>query len=189
VRRDVVVTFDAKVRIEGTIVAEDGPAPEKTQLWLQPCSDLAVVDRAGRFSFELAPHGIATIWAVAPGYVHERCDVAAPLPAESRVAITLRRGVSISGTVVDAQRRAVAGARLIVWPAEPTFEERRKTGGWISEVNLASATTRNDGAFEIRGLPERKLRLVVSAEGFGEEELAPIEPGSRDLSVTLPKAK
>jgi RNA polymerase sigma-70 factor (ECF subfamily) len=189
VRRDVVVTFDAKVRIEGTIVAEDGPVPEKTQLWLQPCSDLAVVDRAGRFSFELAPHGAATIWAVAPGYVHARCDVAAPVPAESRVAITLRRGASISGTVVDAQRRAVAGARLIVWPAEPTFEERRKTGGWISEVNLALATTRNDGAFEIRGLPERKLRLVVSAEGFGEEELTPIEPGSRDLSVTLPKAK
>src|SRR5262249_19660117 len=133
VRRDVVVTIDAKVRIEGTIVAEDGPAPEKTQLWLQPCSELAKVERDGRFSFELAPHGAAAIGAVAPGYVHERCDVAAPLPERSVVAISLKRGLSIAGRVVDDGGRGIAGARLIVWPAEPTFEERRKTGGWISE--------------------------------------------------------
>jgi RNA polymerase sigma factor (sigma-70 family) len=189
VRRDVVVTLDAKVRIEGTLVAEDGAAPEGTQLWLQPASELAKVDREGRFSFELAPHGTATIWAVAPGYVQARCDVAAPLPDVSKVAITLRRGASISGIVVDAQKRAVAGARVIVWPAEPTFEERRRTGGWISEVNLASGTTRNDGSFELRGLPERALRLVVKADGFADGELTPIEPGSSNLSVTLREAR
>jgi hypothetical protein len=187
VRRDVVVTFGATVRIEGTIVAEDGPAPEKTQLWLQPCSDLPKVERDGRFSIEFAPHGTATIWAVAPGYVHECCDVAAPLPDVSHVAITLHRGLSIAGQVVDADRRAVAGARILVWPAEPTFEERRKTGGWISEANLALGTTRNDGSFELRGLPNRPLRLVVSAEGFAERELTPVAPGSRDLAVTLPR--
>jgi RNA polymerase sigma-70 factor (ECF subfamily) len=189
VRRDVVVTFGATVRIEGTIVAEDGPAPEKTQLWLQPCSDLPKVDRAGRFSFEFAPHGTATLWVVAPGYVHERCDVAAPLPALSNVSITLHRGRSISGQVVDADRRAVAGARIVALPADPTFEERRHTGGWISEVNLASGTTRNDGSFEIRGLPDRPLRVVVSAESFAERELAPVAPGSSDLAVTLPREK
>jgi RNA polymerase sigma factor (sigma-70 family) len=187
VRRDVVMTFGATVRVEGTIVAEDGPAPEKTQLWLQPCSDLPKVERDGRFSFEFAPHGTATIWAVAPGYMHERCDVAAPLPALSSVSITLHRGRSISGQVVDADRHAVAGARVIAWPAEPTFEERRKTGGWISEANLALGTTRNDGSFELRGLPNRPLRLVVSAEGFAERELTPVAPGSRDLAVTLPR--
>jgi len=186
VRSGVVVTFGAKVRIVGTLVAEDGAAPEGTRLWLHPVSDPARVDGDGRFSFEFAPHGTATIWAVAPGYVHARCDVAAPLPEVSEVAITLRRGAAISGTVVDARKRPVAGARLIVWPAEPTFEERRKTGGWISEVNLASGTTRNDGSFELRGLPERPLRLVVSADGFAAQELSPVEPGARDLAVTLP---
>jgi RNA polymerase sigma factor (sigma-70 family) len=188
-RRDVVVTFGAKVRIEGTLVAEDGAAPADTKLWLQPASSLAPLDPDGRFSFELAPHGTATIWAVAPGYVHARCDVSAPLPASSQVALTLRRGASIAGSVVDAQKRAVAGARLIVWPAEPTFEERRKTGGWISEMNLASGTTRDDGGFEIRGLPARALRLVVSADGFTGGELTPIEPGSANLSVTLRPAR
>jgi hypothetical protein len=126
---------------------------------------------------------------VAPGYVHERCDVAAPLPALSNVSITLHRGRSISGQVVDADRRAVAGARVIVLPAEPTFEERRHTGGWISEVSLAMGTARNDGSFEIRGLPDRPLRLVVSAEGFAERELSPVAPGSSDLAVTLPREK
>ena len=188
-RCDVVVTFGAKVRIEGTLVAEDGAAPADTKLWLQPASSLAPLDRDGRFSFELAPHGTATIWAVAPGYVHARCDVAAPLPASSKVALTLRRGASISGFVVDAQKRPVAGVRLIVWPAEPTFEERRKTGGWISEVSLASGTTRNDGSFELRGLPDRRLRVVVKADGFTDGELTPIEPGSRNLSVTLGPAR
>jgi RNA polymerase sigma factor (sigma-70 family) len=189
VRRDVVVTFDAKVRIEGTLVAEDGAAPEATKLWLQPASELAKFDRDGRFSFEFAPHGTATIWAIAPGYVYERCDVAAPLPDVSKVTITLHRGRSLAGSVVDAQGRPVAGTRLIVWPAEPTFEERRKTGGWISEVNLACGWSRDDGSFEIRGLPERALRLVVWAAGYEGEELTPVAPDRRDLAITLRSAR
>jgi hypothetical protein len=56
-------------------------------------------------------------------------------------------------------------------------------------MNLGSGPTRDDGSFEIRGLPDRALRLVVSAAGFTDGELTPIEPGSANLSVTLRPAR
>jgi len=185
VRRDVTITLGRKVRIEGTITGEDGPLPAGAQIWLDPASELATVSPDGRFVLEARPHGAATLRAVASGYVHARCDLAAPLEDVNVVQITMRRGESIEGRVLDGSGQPLSGARVIAWPADPTVEERERVGGWITEKNLASTTSRSDGRFVLDGLPSRPLRVVASANGFVTATLEPVARDGRDVTLQL----
>jgi hypothetical protein len=182
----IELTLGLRVKITGRVVAEDGPAPKGTQVFRAPASDLAALDADGNFEFVVNSRLGVTFVAVAPGYVHAQESIAGPLELVSnRVFITMKRGNSIQGRVEDAGHRPVGGARVIAWPADPTPEEVAKTGGWLTEMNLAFADSSADGSFRLRGLPERAVRLVVTATGYDELAIARLDPNAREVAVVL----
>lgn len=182
----IELTLGLRVKISGRVVAEDGAAPKGTQVFRAPASDLAQLDDDGNFEFVVNSRLGVTVVAIAPGYVHAQESLAGPLDLVSNpVTITLKRGSSIEGRVEDASHRPVGGARVIAWPADPTPEEVARTGGWLTEMNLASTTSSADGAFRLRGLPERKVRLMVTAAGFDEFAIQRLDPGAQEVAVVL----
>ena len=186
----VELTVGLRVRITGRVVAEDGPAPKGTQLFRAPASDLAKLDADGNFEFVVNSRLEVVLCAVATGYVHAQERLAAPLDVEeNHVVITLKRGGSIEGRVEDGAHKPVAGARVAAWPADPTPDESTRMGGWLTEMPFAAAESAADGSFRLRGLPERSARLVVTAAGFEEAAIARLDPGARDVAVTLTTAR
>jgi RNA polymerase sigma factor (sigma-70 family) len=175
-----------RVPIHGRVVAEDGPAPKGTQVFRAPASDLAQLDADGNFEFVVNSRLEVAIVAIAPGYVHAVERLAEPLDlAENRVVITLKHGGSIEGRVEDDSHDPVAGARVAAWPADPTPDEVTHMGGWLTEMPFAKTESAADGTFRLRGLPERSVRLIVTAAGFDELSIERLEPGASGVAALL----
>lgn len=107
------------------------------------------------------------------------------------LTVTLRRGLVISGRVLDQGESPVAGAELEVTRSR-TFEGGR--GGQRFALNVVDASggrpvgsSGADGRFEIRGLAPGDYSLRVRKPGYATELVDPVKvgEGSEPLSIVL----
>jgi protocatechuate 3,4-dioxygenase beta subunit len=109
---------------------------------------------AGQYTLKTQAEGYAPVFR--PNFITEsgqRVDAG---------TIRLGRGFAVSGTVVDAEGKPVAGATVML------SERGAATGfGWEPPgTQLGTAQTASNGSFTIGGLIECEARAVVSASGF-----------------------
>lgn len=99
-----------------------------------------------------------TITLVAPGFLPERRSLAAP--PSSSLDVSLRKGISVWGTVVDEKGDAIAGA----WVSLTGFD---MSPFWVTE---------EDGSFRLPPQPPEAapFDLYVTAEDFLEATLGPL---------------
>jgi TonB family protein len=96
--------------------------------------------------------------------------------------------VRVFGSVLEAgQRTPVAGATVIALPAPADAElgKVRKTSyaGQAAPAWQRQASTDADGTFELRGIPDGKLRVIVLAPGY--ERLEHVESIARGEKLEL----
>ena len=124
-------------------------------------------DGGGRFSLRTTVRaGRTQVEAAAPGYFQDHARLAPEGQGEPVVA--LRPSAAVSGQVVDAQDRPVAGAELTT-RIDPTS----RSSFSVFPQHEARALSGEDGGFRLAGLtPDVGLRLIASKEGYAEASLA-----------------
>ena len=134
----------------------------------------AAVDAAGRFRIAVPPGLRLVVVADAPG--HQRSFLAQPTivnaPSERNLGtLELPRGRRLTGKVLDAAGKPVAGARVMA--LMPTARAQRGTGAGFARSLLTSnlmpafpttARTTADGSFVMDCVPERAVTVRAWAD-------------------------
>lgn len=147
----------------------------------------------GTFVLGSLSPGAHALWATHGQYL---AGDALDAPAgESQVVLTLRRGASVRGRLVDVDLRPVGGVLVKLTPARLT--EVHRIYDWSgSEVEAVEAKARDarsaqDGRFQVDGLEPRAYELAAAAGKlaplFREVEVPPdgIDLGDVELSAPL----
>ena len=183
-QRGVVVR--GRVTIEGTQVAI--PNALVTVRSGIPFEDLQVAavagreqglgartDAAGVYEILHVPgQGAVTVAAAASGFARmARPNIELAGKERHEVDFALPRGMTVSGRVLDASGPPVAGARVLAFP-------HHNDGGDPFE-----AFSDGDGRFELIGLRQGPHRLRVLAADHLPMDLAQVQAGESQLTVTL----
>jgi uncharacterized GH25 family protein len=125
------------------------------------------------------------------GFAPARMEL--PDPAEGHawpeLRIVLHPGRTVSGLVVDAQQRPVAGAQAVLQPASPTNLLQRVLTARNVERIEPPAVTDAAGRFVIKNIPGGTFDLKVRARGFGPLTVpgltVPAGNGGTDLGTVV----
>ncbi|HVS64399.1 MAG TPA: carboxypeptidase regulatory-like domain-containing protein [Thermoanaerobaculia bacterium] len=180
----VVLELEA-VTLAGTVVRADDREPI-AGAWVWDASspqNFVETDAQGRYRLEVAPSraGSSRIVADAPAALQESSQADPALLAQGQgPTLALRLGGTLTGIVVDQERRPV-----------PEAEVRREvtTRGLTFGAEGRPVRTGSDGRFVMTPVaPGEPSSLRVRAEGFAPErfEVAAIEAGhARDVTIEL----
>lgn len=152
---------DEASSIEGAVV---GTQASSVDAWLDLCDaggrlrgGPVQTGASGKFRFDGLTKG-RSYWirAFAPGYAWSRRGPV--LPSGDQLTIALEPEMVLTGSVLDPEGHGVGGAQV-----------RMKL---VAAALDPQATTRPDGAFELRGLPADSGELVVRAANRGGDARA-----------------
>jgi len=145
----------------------------------------------GRFRIVgLDPRYILAVVVTHPRYAPIAVDITAPSgprgtePGQvATVRLTLPRGAVLRGTVADLAGRPVAGARVAL--ASDRLHQGAPTDPQLDHAVPSTATTDDDGAFRIEGLPPGPAVLAIEARGHATRLLPDLEipDGTLDLGT------
>jgi protocatechuate 3,4-dioxygenase beta subunit len=124
--------------------------------------------------------GKVTLTATRAGSAAARATVEIPADDQASVAaeVRLRRGGTVSGTVLDAEGKPVAGARITAWNPAGDGDQ------WMPH---RTARTDAEGRFRVEDLPLVAFTLSVERAGFTAAKV-PLEAPREDVSVRLTPA-
>jgi hypothetical protein len=147
-------------------VIQDGFRVAEYGVFLDPRHPTAVRDADGRFTLDV-PSGYHRITVVGWGFVRRVIDVDIPEAATtfSLGSITVERGRTLAGRVVDASGNLVAGATIAVYETRPPDLAAPELELMADGAQLA--TSGHDGTFTVGGLPESVEGLHALA--FGDD--------------------
>lgn len=169
---------EARLVLEGTVIAEGAPIPGASLALLRRDVLLteAQTDGRGRFRLESSPLASAgTLRVTARGFVSTERSLAAKPAGGTMMLGNLRllRGQRLTGRVLDGNERGIADAEL---RAEPI-----NAGG---DLLVARARSGADGKFEFSDAPPGALIVTARARGFGEQSLS-CNGGTEPLLIQL----
>jgi len=150
-----VVRDEAGAPVAGAKVTVSAPATESEQANYAFQLGSPTTDAAGRWRIDEAPADLAKIWARAEHPDYRQADIK---PAHDLGAVTvMSRGLSVSGTVTDADGRPVKGAKAVVG-----------SDIWGSPEK-PNAFTDDRGAFTVQNCEAGPTIVTVQAEGFAPQ--------------------
>ena len=144
-----------------------------------------VTDPEGRFSIDRVADGAWNLYVEAEGFGYAGpVSADRPGPGSEPLTITLERGVTLAGRVVDPGGRPVRDAR-VVWQAD----SRDLVLNIIKAGPSVDARSDEAGAFELAGLPAGALTVETSSDHWAPGEALTLDaaPGERieDLELVL----
>jgi uncharacterized GH25 family protein len=139
----------------------------------------ATTDAGGRAVLAGIAGGWHVIKASAAGHASAFVEIATTASGETRVELTLRAGVTVSGTVVDGAGTPISGARVVpehLGHYDDYFDSR-----------FDAAVSDARGAWQLAGLPRETLRMRATHPEFAPGVSAPVTlDGDRsDLAIVL----
>ncbi len=162
-----IIDVTTRRPVAGAVV--DAPGSRRT--WARSGAD-------GSFTLRPAPPGDLRLTVIAPRYAPVLRQVAALEVGARPVEIFLRPAATVSGRVVDEQRRPVAGARLRV------FEPDQRSSAGLPPSFISG----EDGSFTLRRVPATEtVRVLASHPDFEPLALADLglKPGEIRAGIVL----
>jgi len=140
----------------------------------------APTNTKGIATFSQMPVNRYQVVAKAPGYAPERSRVVISRSgAKAEISLTMNKGAAVSGIVVDAEGKPVAGAS-VVYQGASDWSVR-------GDRRLDSVLSASDGRFTIAALPKGSFRFVATAEGHakGSSELTELSGETETTGVEI----
>jgi hypothetical protein len=164
--------------LEGTVRSVDGKAVEKALILAQPvvgsfreAPAIGRTDAAGKFRLALKGAGAHRLRVEATGWAAVTLKEVRPGTA---LAITLKKGAAIEGTVRDGTTSApLAGVVVDAVDANSVYTF------WEPEAGRVRATTDDRGRFRIEGLASGLHEVVARLRGFSRAARSSVPVGSR----------
>jgi protocatechuate 3,4-dioxygenase beta subunit len=160
--------------LRGTVVDEEGHPVADAVLSAHGVEGKGAYARSGEAGrFELAPlcPGPNKLYAGAQGFLKwEPREVPVPGPPEFKVVLV--HGMTISGTVLDADGKPLPGATVVADPEHPG-------GGPCAAATSSDA----QGRFSLGGLPAGIHVLETRAEGFTFPLLQSVDAGNSSVEI------
>lgn len=187
----LVLALDGAVSIKGRVVDGHGDAIADADVWIEdregegersptPVSSTTRTRADGSFEVRDAPSGRLVAWARHPAHAQgqTRVGVLGPGKRKDGVEITLAEGGAISGRVVTADGRGVAGALVGFVPA-PDAD--------VPEESVADRVeSGSDGRFHLDHFPSAKGWIAaVSGEGDASAGVEVAESGASDVELRI----
>jgi len=187
----LIVTKDIRMRkevvISGKVLTEDNRpvAGAEVYLCIIQKEDMprifTPVDGSGAFSLPCPPYVYARILARAAGYAKAYSNPVqvGKSPVEN-VNVILRKGASVSGSVVDPEDRPVPNALV----RAANIYHLGMLELWD---NVQECFTDDKGNFQLQDLPGERASLLAEKEGFVCSKWAevPLSPGDEKTGVKL----
>lgn len=189
--RDLTLVLDAGGSIRGKVVREDGAGVADAEVLVVPAlleealrqaegpSARATTDAEGTFELNGLLAGRLYVSASAGALGTAVSDVVVLQPGEHRegLVLTFDARVGLDGTVRDERGRPIPGARVTWNPVDGRAAllgvlTDALTGRMDSVLKLlpSPSSTDAEGRFALRGLPVARVKVAISASGFGDAE-------------------
>ena len=174
----VTLTYDWNARAAPT-PSGDSPPWLYAQLFFDPHAPVlsATTDAGGAFALDAVPVGgfvVDAVWGLdrttAPDSVLVRAG------GRETVSLSLGKGKTIEGRVLDATGGPVAGATVNGF--DPAGTDPRRT-------HASSTKSDGDGSFRLRNVEGDRWSVTASAAGFAPAPPAQASPGDRAVDLRL----
>jgi hypothetical protein len=171
---ELTIVLERGVSISGVVVDRSArPIADATVIAMQADEDKEVAKMetppSGEFSLARLPLAVYRLRAYSPRHRPRLSDHISfsAHGEERRVRIELEDGVELTGRVVDAEGRPIAGAQV----------GASGDGSLFVETDV-------DGRFELTGLGREPVNLFATAPGYATSHVRAVRPGSR-ISIVL----
>lgn len=178
--RNVRLILATPGRISGRLVGSDGKPPAFATV--TATDQIPVTTRNGEFTVNEVAPGTYELAVRTPDHAAHTVSNLRVVAGKTTDAgtIELASGRRLTGRVIDAQKRPVAGARVRAGRYLPSFGDEDGMFEGPAEMRIASATTDAGGAFELRGLlPGQELRVEAS-HASGRSTVLEVAAGAED---------
>jgi RNA polymerase sigma-70 factor (ECF subfamily) len=179
----VQLVVPASGRVAGRVLYADGEAPELFAVAVGAGDPIPMVSDDGRFELE-SPGGTIRVEVSGPTFAPK--SVAATVEGGETAdvgTITVERGRSVSGRVLDPGGAPVAGAEVAVGTL--LSGDGSKLFIATESIGAKSAVTDEDGRFVFGGLGPGTLTIVAGKSGVGRSSSVALPRGSDSVSVDL----
>jgi protocatechuate 3,4-dioxygenase beta subunit len=198
---DVVVVLDDGVHCAGTVRNERGELVEGATVHLFALEERrCTTDARGRFVLTgLTPlpspgsnsRARCVLSVTKPGHAPTLVELSTIDDRAPDLDVTLEAGMTIAGIVVDATRKAVAGARVRIagdrrLENDPAAQSSQSHRTWEEYLGCDAATTSAEGTFRFGDLHPGVFTLAVRAGEANEPKAIVItRAGNESLEIVL----
>jgi uncharacterized GH25 family protein len=177
---------------EASIVVKRDLVGDQVGDVVYPSGGKRSVQSGGEFQVKLLP-GAYRVWAFAPSYssVSELVTIAEGLGKNVELALT--KGLTISGRVLDKDRKPIAAARVAAFqelggPDDSMIEKLIKLTEIVemTQEPVKEQTTAPDGTYTIDGLKLAYYKVTAAAGGFTPLSRGYIRPTAQNVDFILP---
>lgn len=161
-------TLNSMPKVAGIVRDQAGQPLAGIKVEVKPTGrDEAVTDAAGKFEANWDPAAwgsrSTTFVLVARDLTRNLAEAVDLDEQPGQLDLKLRPGMTITGTVLDAEGKPLPGARIRLM---------LRVANWGSTLTRGESPVGPDGTFEIKALPpERKYQVTALADGYGKQDV------------------
>ncbi len=183
---EVKLVLEDDGKVKGRVLYDDGSAPELFHVSTFYGRGTPFTGTDGSFEVDAAP-GSVTLTVTGPTFVQK--TVAEVKVAGGETAdvgtITVERGRSVSGRVLDASGAPVAGAKVVGGGQLMGSGSQIASGGLFGGgPGVKSTTSGEDGGYVLAGVGARSL-VVVAETNDARSNMARLPAGTESLQLDL----
>lgn len=180
---NVELTVPDDGSVEGRVLYDDGSAPPAFTVAIGATSPVAFASEDGAFSMA-APGGKHNLVVTGPTFARAivEAEISGSGPTDVGT-ITVKKGRSVSGRVLDASGAPVAGAQV----AAGMLLSGDGTKLYIEDesINARSTETDADGRYVLTGFGPGRITMVAGRAGVGRSQSLTLPPGNASAEVDL----
>jgi uncharacterized GH25 family protein len=176
--------------VKGVVVFEEGGSPGLFTVSAGYVAGVPVASKDGAFELPAIAPGTHDIAIRGPDFAETfvRGVEVASGQVKDVGQVKVKRGRNVSGRVVSAGGKPVAGATVVL--GKQLFGDGKslasaEVSGFEEQMGIRRSTTDGDGRYAMRGIGEKELLIAAEHQAEGRSPASQVAPGKDSVTVDL----